>query len=96
MSIDPDIIAATTILYQSFCQCFSGFLYSLCTAVRYSVETTTCNFDYTKTPNMAPQQQSWLTRTTNAAAAGVGNFTGGIVNAAGNAVAGAGRGAGAR
>ncbi|ORX99887.1 hypothetical protein BCR34DRAFT_606469 [Clohesyomyces aquaticus] len=43
---------------------------------------------------MAPND-SWLTRTTNAAAAGVGNFTGGIVNAVGNGVAGAGKGAGA-
>ncbi|KAF2739164.1 hypothetical protein EJ04DRAFT_508888 [Polyplosphaeria fusca] len=44
---------------------------------------------------MPQQQQSWLTRTTNAAAAGVGNFTGGIVTAVGNGVAGAGKGAGA-
>ncbi|KAF2464064.1 uncharacterized protein BDR25DRAFT_346881 [Lindgomyces ingoldianus] len=42
---------------------------------------------------MAPND-SWLTRTTNAAAAGLGNFTGGIVNAVGNGVVGAGRGAG--
>jgi hypothetical protein len=45
---------------------------------------------------MAPQQQSWLARTANAATAGVGNFAGGIVQAAGNGVAGAGKGAGAR
>lgn len=44
----------------------------------------------------SPQQQSWLTRTTNAAATGVGNFGGAIVTAAGNGVAGAGKGAGAR
>lgn len=43
-----------------------------------------------------PQQQSWLTRTTNAAASGVGNFGGAIVTAAGNGVAGAGKGAGSR
>lgn len=43
-----------------------------------------------------PQQKSWLARTTNAATAGIGNFAGGIVQAAGNGVAGAGKGAGAR
>jgi hypothetical protein len=43
-----------------------------------------------------PQQQSWLTRYTNAAASGVGNFGGAIVTAAGNGVAGAGKGAGSR
>jgi outer membrane biosynthesis protein TonB len=43
-----------------------------------------------------PQQQSWITRTTTAAASGVGNFAGAIVSAAGNGVAGAGRGAGSR
>jgi hypothetical protein len=46
---------------------------------------------------MAPQQQqSWLTKGLNSAAAGVGNFTGGIVTAVGNGVAGAGKGAGSR
>jgi len=44
---------------------------------------------------MAPND-SWLTRTTNAATAGVGNLAGGIVTAVGNGVAGAGRGAGSR
>lgn len=44
---------------------------------------------------MAPND-SWITRTTNAAAAGVGNFAGGIAQAVGNGIAGAGRGAGAR
>jgi len=44
---------------------------------------------------MAPND-SWLTRTMNAATAGIGNFAGGIVNAVGNGVAGAGRGAGTR
>ncbi|OCL14799.1 hypothetical protein AOQ84DRAFT_351340 [Glonium stellatum] len=43
---------------------------------------------------MAPND-SWLTRTMNAATAGVGNFAGGVVNAVGNGIAGAGRGAGA-
>ncbi|KAF2204634.1 hypothetical protein GQ43DRAFT_460618 [Delitschia confertaspora ATCC 74209] len=43
---------------------------------------------------MAPND-SWLQRTTNAAAAGVGSFAGGIVTAVGNGIAGAGRGAGA-
>jgi outer membrane biosynthesis protein TonB len=43
-----------------------------------------------------PQQKSWLTRYTNAAASGVGNFGGAIVTAAGNGVAGAGKGAGSR
>lgn len=42
-----------------------------------------------------PQQKSWLARTANAATAGIGNFAGGIVQAAGNGVAGAGKGAGA-
>ncbi|KAF2186955.1 hypothetical protein K469DRAFT_725594 [Zopfia rhizophila CBS 207.26] len=42
---------------------------------------------------MAPSD-SWLTRTTNSAAACVGNFAGGIATAIGNGVAGAGRGAG--
>lgn len=45
---------------------------------------------------MAPQQQGWIQKTTSAAVAGAGNFAGGIVNAAGNGVAGAGKGAGAR
>jgi hypothetical protein len=45
---------------------------------------------------MPQQQKSWLARTTTAATAGIGNFAGGIVNAAGNGVAGAGKGAGAR
>jgi hypothetical protein len=44
---------------------------------------------------MAPND-NWLTRTMNAATAGVGNFVGGVVNAVGNGVAGAGRGAGTR
>ena len=44
---------------------------------------------------MAPND-SWLTRTMNAATAGIGNFAGGVVNAIGNGVAGAGRGAGTR
>ena len=44
---------------------------------------------------MAPND-SWLTRAMNAATAGIGNFAGGIVNAVGNGVAGAGRGAGTR
>merc|ERR1712032_1526640 len=47
-------------------------------------------------PKQPPQQQSWITRTTSAAAAGVGNFAGAIVTAAGNGVAGAGKGAGSR
>ena len=47
-------------------------------------------------PKQAPTQQSWLTRTTNAAASGVGSFAGAIVTAAGNGVAGAGKGAGSR
>lgn len=41
-----------------------------------------------------PQQQGWIARTTSAAASGIGNFAGAIVTAAGNGVAGAGKGAG--
>ncbi|KAF2266010.1 hypothetical protein CC78DRAFT_615317 [Lojkania enalia] len=44
-------------------------------------------------PKQQPNQQSWLTRSTNAAAAGIGNFAGGIVTAVGNGVSGAGKGA---
>lgn len=43
-----------------------------------------------------PQQQSWFTRTTNAAASGVGNLGNAVVTAVGNGVSGAGKGAGAR
>jgi hypothetical protein len=43
-----------------------------------------------------PQQQGWIARTTGAAASGIGNFAGAIVTAAGNGVAGAGKGAGSR
>ncbi|PVI08214.1 hypothetical protein DM02DRAFT_608286 [Periconia macrospinosa] len=43
----------------------------------------------------APQQQSWFTRTTNAAASGIGNFGNAVVSAVGNGVSGAGKGAGA-
>ena len=44
---------------------------------------------------MAPND-SWLTPAMNAATAGINNFAGGVVNAVGNGVAGAGRGAGTR
>ncbi|KAL1603561.1 hypothetical protein SLS60_005149 [Paraconiothyrium brasiliense] len=43
-----------------------------------------------------PQQQGWLSRMGSQAASGIGNFTGAVVSAAGNGVAGAGRGAGTR
>ena len=47
-------------------------------------------------PPKAPQQQGWLGRIGSQAASGIGSFTGAIVSAAGNGVAGAGKGAGAR
>lgn len=43
-----------------------------------------------------PQQQGWLGKIGSQAASGIGSFTGAIVSAAGNGVAGAGRGAGSR
>ncbi|CAI6278800.1 unnamed protein product [Periconia digitata] len=46
-------------------------------------------------PKQAPQQQSWFTRTTNAAASGIGNLGNAAVTAVGNGVSGAGKGAGA-
>ena len=47
-------------------------------------------------PKQPPQQQGWLSKIGSQAASGIGNFTGAIVTAAGNGVAGAGKGAGAR
>lgn len=47
-------------------------------------------------PKQPPQQQGWLSKIGSQAASGIGSFTGAIVTAAGNGVAGAGKGAGAR
>lgn len=59
-------------------------------------KTQTKPLPKTNVPKQPPQQQGWLSRIGSQAASGIGSFTGAVVSAAGNGVAGAGKGAGAR
>ncbi|KAK3208758.1 hypothetical protein GRF29_77g1937824 [Pseudopithomyces chartarum] len=52
-------------------------------------KTQTKPLPKTNVPKQPPQQQGWLSRIGSQAASGIGSFTGAVVSAAGNGVAGA-------